>query len=278
MLHLSQKSGWYCFTCPNPQEIISRLHPRTAPSGGGIHTSAKICTGVGEGGIFLVQIFWPKDLFWPWGPLTHYTNYETWTCTSKTKVILDYFWPIYCTFDFFTIFHSNFEEKIYFIAPIVILEKGRDIYWVKNIKPHQIYQWQRRKSKLYLLQPAPRVKHQIWACHKHPAYIGPVRISDWKRVKSWIIHFTSSRETVVFLAMNNTIKCAITTISRKVPRSFYVYCKTFYFRMTGLFSLEHMSSARKHFVADYKATCFVNMTFIARDIEMVLCRGCIPGR
>ena len=152
----------------------------------------------------------------------------TWTCTRKTKVILDYFWPIYCTFDLFTIFHSNFEEKIYFIAPIVILEKGRDIYWVKNIKPHQIYQWQRRKSKLYLLQPAPRVKHQIWACCKHPAYIGPVRISDWKRLKSWIIHFIPSRVTVVFLAMNNTIKCAMCytaichAFSRKVQRSFYV--------------------------------------------------------
>ena len=25
---------WSCYTCPNPQEIISRLCPRAAPSGG----------------------------------------------------------------------------------------------------------------------------------------------------------------------------------------------------------------------------------------------------
>ena len=161
LLYLSKPSGNNFKTPPSDCALGWR---------GGFIPVQKFALGWG-GGIFLVQFFWPKDLFWPWGPHTHYTNYETWTCTSKTKVILDYFWPIYCTFDFFTIFHSNLEEKIYFIAPIVILEKGRDIYWVKNIKPHQIYQWQRRKSKLYLLQPAPRVKHQIWACHKHPAYI-----------------------------------------------------------------------------------------------------------
>ena len=43
---------------------------------GGIHTSAKIYTGVG--GIFLVQFFGPKTLFGLEDPsFTHYPNYVT---------------------------------------------------------------------------------------------------------------------------------------------------------------------------------------------------------
>ena len=42
--------------------------------------------------------------------------------------------------------------------------------------------------------------------------------------------------------------------------------KHFISEWQGCLDLEHMSSAGKHFVADYKATlCIVNMTFIAQD-------------